>query len=456
VLGVLALSAVVATADPDRATFTSPVALVCGWSCCLALVWLAAVALTWRWWLTREDPAGWLATAVVCGAVYLTSCTVRLYVGFAAGGQVAAVEAVDVLMVLVWLLLARRALSREHVFPRIGPIWLGIAMGLTGAVLQTLAITLGNPMPMRERVARLAIAGFGVCGLVSLRQARKLSGPRKRQLMAICAFGALSRVTAPVNPTQLDPWVLVSLVCGLLAAALLCQAGLFLLIQARAQAEAITELAVVAGDGTSGSEQLHEIRASFAGLASAVRLLTVHEGALSSSRRTDLTTMMISEVDRLERLLNGQASESVPDVDLDSVIRALVIARQLAGQQVEWKRTGCHVEGSPDLIATAINMLLVNAAVHAPGSPVRVSAAVDGESVRIRVTDNGPGIPRSVQHHLFARGARRTGSPGRGIGLNFAGRLAAVQGGSLQLAEGNPGSTTFELTLPSARLREVR
>jgi len=455
--GVAALCVVVATAIPGTAASTVSIALVCGWSCCLALVWSAVVALTWRWRLTREDPAAWLTTASVCGAVYLTSCVVRLYVGFASGGEVAALEGVDVVMVGVWLVLARRATVHPHAVPRMGPIWLGVLLGLAGAVLQIFVLLVdADAISDQQLPERMAVLGLGLCGLAALSQARHMSASMRRQLLLICGIGTLSRIVAPAAPTQPGVAAALSLACGVVAAALLCRVGAILLVQARAQAEAITELAMVASGGASRSEQLHEVRASFAGLASAVRLLAGQEGELSVTRRTDLGTMLTAEVDRLERLLNGRPAESLPDVDLDAVLRSLVIARQLAGQRVDWVRTGCHVEGSPDLIATAVNMLLVNASVHAPGSQVRVRAETHGGSVRIRVTDNGPGVAANVQPRLFTRGGRREGSPGHGIGLHFAGRLAAVQGGSLHLANGQSGATTFELTLPSSQIREVK
>jgi len=445
------LCALITTADPSPMVNKVSLALVCGWSSCLALVWCAAVALAWRWRLTREGPAGWLAAAAVCGAVYLTSCTARLYAGYSGSDPgVTVIEGVDVVMIAVWLLLVHRGIARPHEVPRVGPIGLGLLIGAAGAGLQAMVLAApgANPLAVNDSSDRLLIACLGAGGIAVLFHARGMSQTMRRQLLAICGLGTLSRLAAPAEPIRPGIGTFVSLLCGLIAAAMLTRTGVALLIQARSQAEAMAELAVVATGFASCGEQLHELRASFAGLASAIRVLTTQGGELPRNRRTDLTAMLGAEVDRLERLLNGRPSEAVPDVDVDGVIRSIVIARQLAGQQVEWERTGCHVQGSPDLIATAVNMLLVNAAVHAPGARVRVSATTEGGSVRIRVSDNGPGIPPSVRRRIFVKGVRGKESPGHGIGLNFAGRLAAVQGGSLQLADGHTGATTFELTLP--------
>jgi signal transduction histidine kinase len=72
------------------------------------------------------------------------------------------------------------------------------------------------------------------------------------------------------------------------------------------------------------------------------------------------------------------------------------------------------------------------------------------DTVDIRIRDHGSGIDADVLPTLFRRGARRPGSPGRGIGLHVAHRLAREMGGRLRLAPAPDGvGATFVLTLPA-------
>jgi signal transduction histidine kinase len=69
-----------------------------------------------------------------------------------------------------------------------------------------------------------------------------------------------------------------------------------------------------------------------------------------------------------------------------------------------------------------------------------------GGLVKVRIADDGPGLPAAVQANLFRPQKSRTG--GSGIGLSIARELAEQNGGVLQLAESARG-TTFVLELPA-------
>jgi signal transduction histidine kinase len=69
-----------------------------------------------------------------------------------------------------------------------------------------------------------------------------------------------------------------------------------------------------------------------------------------------------------------------------------------------------------------------------------------GGILKVRIADDGPGLPAAVQTNLFRRQKSRTG--GSGIGLSIARELAEQNGGVLQLAESARG-TTFVLELPA-------
>lgn len=449
--GTALLCSLVASADPDADRFSLSLALLVAWSTCLALFWCSAFLTCWRWRVSREDSAGWMAAGALSGATYVTSCTLRLYVGSGTDYPPPAAVHIDAVMMAVWLILGRQAVKRTHALPESGPIWLGVVLGGIGAALGVTAMSVPDPIPTVSGALTRALVGLlGLVAAIGLLRVRRISRPMRRDLLLICCFGTIGRVAAPLDPTEASVWAALAVTSAIIGAAILLRLTTMLLVLARGRAEALHELATISSLDASASEQIHELRASFAGVASAVRLLAEHEVELPEVRRADVAGMLREELDRLERLLSGQPADAVSDLDLDAVLRTIVIARRLTGQHVAWQPSGCHVEASPDLIGTAVNMLLVNAEVHAPGSNVRVSAVSQGSAVHIRVTDDGPGVAEGVRERLFARGIRDESSPGHGIGLSFARRLATAQGGSLALATGRPGSTTFEITVPGS------
>ncbi len=78
---------------------------------------------------------------------------------------------------------------------------------------------------------------------------------------------------------------------------------------------------------------------------------------------------------------------------------------------------------------------------------VSVSADREGALVRLRVADDGPGVPPKARAHLFQafQGSARKG--GTGLGLAIAAELATAHGGSLELLD-TPTGAVFEIKIP--------
>ena len=109
--------------------------------------------------------------------------------------------------------------------------------------------------------------------------------------------------------------------------------------------------------------------------------------------------------------------------------------------------------GDEDLLRRLVLNVLQNAVQHTPsGGSVAVDIRQEPEAVRIRVTDEGPGIPPADQQRIFDRfvqlDAARRGQ-GTGLGLPIARWIAEAHSGTLVLERSGPGGTTFCLTLPT-------
>ena len=78
---------------------------------------------------------------------------------------------------------------------------------------------------------------------------------------------------------------------------------------------------------------------------------------------------------------------------------------------------------------------------------MRVQLALDGGRRRLRVDDNGPGIPPAERERVFDRFHRREGSGGDGSGLGLAiVRAVALQhGAQVTLGDAPGGGLRAEL-----------
>ncbi|MGY1642587.1 sensor histidine kinase [Geodermatophilus sp. SYSU D00703] len=200
---------------------------------------------------------------------------------------------------------------------------------------------------------------------------------------------------------------------------------------------------------------LHDARATVAGIragSSAVRHLRRPEDAAA---RADLEETVAVELARLERMLRlPDRAPSVSDVDLDELVRALVISHRERGLRVDWapsEQLPVRVDG--DALAVILGNLLGNALVHAPGALCRVRVEV-ADRLTVTVTDNGPGLPAARRAAAFEAGTRRPGSPGEGIGLAISRDLARRHGGDLVIEDSAVG-TALRLTLPVHRAAQA-
>src|SRR5690606_831355 len=118
-------------------------------------------------------------------------------------------------------------------------------------------------------------------------------------------------------------------------------------------------------------------------------------------------------------------------------------------------RAGLTVLGDALAVEQVLGALIHNGVQHnRPGGAVSVEADRSGETVRITVSDTGPGVPAARLAALFEPFARRdrptSAGDGAGVGLARARRLARAMGGDLTLDEAAGPGAVFTLRLPAA------
>ena len=95
-----------------------------------------------------------------------------------------------------------------------------------------------------------------------------------------------------------------------------------------------------------------------------------------------------------------------------------------------------------------------NAIHYTPdGGKIQVTLLDRGDSVEYLVSDNGIGVPKADQHHMFTKfyraGNARVARPdGTGLGLFMAKKVIIAQGGAVIFSSQEGKGSTFGFTFP--------
>lgn len=216
----------------------------------------------------------------------------------------------------------------------------------------------------------------------------------------------------------------------------------------------------------------HELKNPLASLRSAVDgLETVEDPKL----RKRLMAIARDDVRRLDRLINdiGEAARTDAElaralfepIDLGTLIEQLVASRDTRRKKGDARiafarprKDSAVVMGKPDRLVRAINAIIDNAVSFSPpGGLVEIAAARVGDEVRIRIDDEGPGVPSEARKAIFNRfHSVRPGDEdfGRHSGLGLAIAEAIVKGhdGEIDVLDRDdaPSGARFIIRLPAA------
>ena len=226
----------------------------------------------------------------------------------------------------------------------------------------------------------------------------------------------------------------------------------------RAQERETAMMRAFADIGESASLLAHEIKNPITSVNLALRAVAAQLGEDERSVLTDL----VERMQKLERLMRRTLSLARP-LELK---RAPLDPGALLGTVVDLLRphldhAGVAVEvdvdedcpaldGDEQLLEDVLTNLVRNAIdALEEGGRVRLEARVYQGMVRLRVDDDGPGIPASIRETLF-KPFVTTKMNGTGLGLALARKIVVAHGGSIEAAESPWGGSRFELCLPRA------
>jgi PAS domain S-box-containing protein len=224
---------------------------------------------------------------------------------------------------------------------------------------------------------------------------------------------------------------------------------------------------------------VHDLRSPLTALNASMKLL----GELATKETTALTATLQRTTDTSQRALRKMlhmvnslldiAKMENGNLDLD---REFYLLRPLAeavknemtplAEELEIKIEVDMPTGLPatkieaDKIERVLLNLVDNALKYSPLSSTitirgRHANSAAGDTVRIEVIDNGPGVPDDQKQHIFERFHQvETGQRGRrtgtGLGLTFCRMAVRAHGGDIWIEDNPAGGSIFVFTLPAA------
>lgn len=146
--------------------------------------------------------------------------------------------------------------------------------------------------------------------------------------------------------------------------------------------------------------------------------------------RIDLNYMLVQMADEFYPILQAHGNKAVLQLEENLTLYA-----------------------DPDKLARVFHNILKNAVVYSyPDTPVIISAAAEGETVRVTFENRGRTIPEAKLDIIFEKffrldEARATGTGGAGLGLAIARDIVTQHGGTIT-AKSADERTVFAVTLP--------
>lgn len=183
-----------------------------------------------------------------------------------------------------------------------------------------------------------------------------------------------------------------------------------------------------------------------------LRLEKVSDAELQERLIGDLSAMQEMVREGLVLARSMDTTENMQMLDLDSLLEAVCADAVDAGQQVALKgHAGMALLGRPLDLRRCLGNLIDNAVKY--GREARVCVDRINGAARVRIRDNGPGIPVGELGRVFdpfyrVETSRSRESGGTGLGLTIARNIAEQHGGSIALANHPEGGLEVTLLLP--------
>jgi len=184
-------------------------------------------------------------------------------------------------------------------------------------------------------------------------------------------------------------------------------------------------------------------------------------------RNAQRLTRLINDILDIDKIESGQMQFNLCAQELTPIVRQAIEANRSYAEQygVEFvlahELPGARSEVDSDRLNQVLANLLSNAAKFSPAK-TEVTVVIERRqgSIRIAVSDRGPGIPPEFRSRIFQKFSQSDASDtrqkgGTGLGLSIAKALVEQMKGGIGFDSSPQSGTTFFVDLPEARAPEL-
>ena len=213
----------------------------------------------------------------------------------------------------------------------------------------------------------------------------------------------------------------------------------------------------------------HELRTPITTVKAYVETILETDGITIDEARGFLDVVS-KESDRMSRLVQDLLALSRLDYDktnipkehfdiqrlLGELVERLQIEARARGHRIEYLQEG-EIEtfyGNRDRLEQVFTNIIVNAIKYTPeNGKIVVTSKVKNDELIVSIKDNGIGIPKEDEEHIFDRfyrvdKARSRESGGTGLGLAIAKEIIQAHGGEIAIQSRPDKGTKMVITLP--------
>ncbi len=205
----------------------------------------------------------------------------------------------------------------------------------------------------------------------------------------------------------------------------------------------------------------HEIRKPLMLIGGFARQVSQCDALKADEKDRQKLDIVVEEVRRLEKLLNGVRLLTRPSSSSEKRSLALnqllnetfdllepVLKDRSIELQIDLAEGHLMIEGDSDQLKQVFLNILYNAIeAIADKGEIRIDSRVSRREAEITIADNGPGIPWEVQEKIFDPFFTTKGD-GTGLGLAISKNIIRDHGGSLDFHSSPGKGTSFYIRLP--------
>ena len=216
------------------------------------------------------------------------------------------------------------------------------------------------------------------------------------------------------------------------------------------------------------SNASHELKTPLATMKILLESI-IYQPDMDMDMRTEFLTDINKEIDRLNMIIGdlltlvsmdsktmrlNRSNFSFAELINDCAERLKLVLEQ-RNQELKLQLSDrCEMYADSAKLTQVIYNLLENASKYTQeGGTIRVRLIRSGRDAILTVSDNGPGIPKEDQTHIFDRfyrvdKARSRETGGTGLGLSIVRQMVIMHGGTVSVESEEGNGSTFTVELP--------